>query len=119
MMTPIQSVEQFDEAIAASKPTVALFKADWCKDCHYIDPFMPDVAAKYADRITFVVVDRDAFPELGERYNVLGIPSFIAFREGRETMSFISKLRKTREEIEGFLDRVVQVSDELAKASRE
>jgi thioredoxin-like negative regulator of GroEL len=115
MMKKLESIRQFDETTQSAKPTVALFKADWCKDCVYIDPFMPDVAAKYADRITFLIVDRDAFPELGERYNVLGIPSFIAFREGKDTITFISKLRKTREEIEGFLDRVVQVSEELAK----
>jgi len=113
-MKSIDSIAEFDAAIAAVKPTVAIFKADWCKDCKFIDPFMPDVAEAYGDRISFLVVDRDAFPELGERYNVLGIPSFIAFRNGKETISFISKLRKTREEIEGFLDRVVQVSDALA-----
>ncbi len=118
MLKKLDSVAAFDETIASSKPTVALFKADWCKDCVYIDPFMPDVAEKYADKITFLVVDRDAFPELGERYNILGIPSFVAFHEGRETITFISKLRKTREEIEGFLDRVVQVSDELANSGR-
>ncbi|MCI3920001.1 thioredoxin family protein [Paenibacillus sp. TRM 82003] len=117
-MQKLESVQQFDELIAQAKPTVALFKADWCKDCVYIDPFMPDVAEKYADRISFVIVDRDAYPELGERYNILGIPSFVALREGKETITFISKLRKSREEIEGFLDRVVQVSEELAKSDK-
>lgn len=113
MMHNVESISQFEEAIQAAKPTVALFKADWCGDCRYIDPFMPEVAAQYSDRITFLVVDRDNFPELGERYRVLGIPSFIAFSEGKETISFISKLRKSREEIEGFLDRVLQVSEQL------
>lgn len=107
-MNKLESIEQFDRAIAATKPTVALFKADWCKDCKFIDPFMPEVAETYSDRLTFLVVDRDAFPELAERYNVLGIPSFIAFREGKPTATFISKLRKTREEIEAFLDKVIQ-----------
>jgi thioredoxin-like negative regulator of GroEL len=110
IMKKMESVREFDDLIAAEKPTVALFKADWCKDCVYINPFMPDVASAYGDRISFVIVDRDQFPELGERYNVLGIPSFIAFANGKETISFISKLRKTREEIEGFLDRVIQVT---------
>lgn len=112
-MNYVESIAQFDELIAASKPTVAVFKADWCKDCVYIDPFLPDVAKAYGDRLAFVIVDRDAFPDLCERYNILGIPSFVAFVEGKETISFISKLRKTREEIEGFLDRVLQVSDSL------
>lgn len=114
-MIPLENIAQFDELILSSKPTVALFKADWCVDCRYLDPFLPDVVKQYQDRIQFVVVDRDEFPELGERYRVLGIPSFVAFRKGQQTISLISKLRKTREEIEGFLDRVVQVSDELAK----
>lgn len=116
-MKKIESIEEFDRSIQSDKPTIALFKADWCKDCAYIDPFMPDVAQMYEDRADILVVDRDKFPELGERYHVLGIPSFIAFFRGKETMTFISKLRKTREEIEGFLDRVVQVSAELAKTN--
>ena len=110
----VHSTAEFDEAISSSKPSVALFKADWCKDCRFIEPFMPEVAAKYAERLRIFVVDRDELPELGERFNILGIPSFVAFVDGRETISFISKLRKTREEIEGFLDRVLQVSDALA-----
>jgi thiol-disulfide isomerase/thioredoxin len=114
-MKNIESIAEFQEAIRSEKPTVAVFKADWCKDCKYIEPFMPEVAAAYGDRIRFVVVDRDAFPELGEQYNVLGIPSFIGFLNGNETIRFVSKLRKTREEIEQFLDRVVQVSAELVK----
>src|SRR5690606_15325438 len=96
----VTSIADFDELIQSSRPTVALFKADWCKDCRYIDPFMPEVAEAYADRLQLVIVDRDALPELGERYRILGIPSFIAFVNGKETISFISKLRKTREEIE-------------------
>lgn len=114
-MKPISSVEEFRESIASPKPTVAIFKADWCKDCRFMDPFMPEVADNYSDRMQFIVVDRDEFAELGEEYNVLGIPSFIAFMNGKETIRFVSKLRKTREEIEEFLDRVAQVSAQMSK----
>ena len=114
----VNSVAEFEQAISSSAPAVALFKADWCKDCRFIEPFMPEVAAHYADRLRIFVVDRDALPELAEKYNILGIPSFVAFLAGRETISFISKLRKTREEIEGFLERVLQVSGALAESGR-
>jgi thiol-disulfide isomerase/thioredoxin len=114
-MKNLESVAEFNELIGSEKPTVAIFKADWCKDCKFMDPFLPEVVDAYSDRLNFVVVDRDAFAELGEEYNVLGIPSFIAFKNGKETIRFVSKLRKTREEIEQFLDRAVQVSAELAK----
>ncbi|MFD0868081.1 MULTISPECIES: thioredoxin family protein [Paenibacillus] len=112
-MNRIHSEQEFQEQVGQNKPTVAVFKAAWCKDCHFIDPFMPDVEQAYADKLTFVEIDRDELPDLCEKYNILGIPSFIVFRQGREVTRFVSKLRKTREEIEQFLDRSVEVANAL------
>ncbi|WP_248928352.1 thioredoxin family protein [Paenibacillus hamazuiensis] len=106
-MNKISSVPQFQEAIMSAKPTVAVFKTTWCKDCHYIDPFMPEVEQAYADRLTFFEIDRDELPELCEQYNILGIPSFVVIEQGIERHRFVSKLRKTREEIEAFLDEAL------------
>ena len=115
-MEKLTSEAQFNEVIASSKPTIGVFKAVWCKDCHFIDPFMPEVEAKYADQLTFVHIDRDELPDLCERYNILGIPSFIAFVDGQELIRFVSKLRKTREEIEEFLDRAIAVANTVKKS---
>ncbi|WP_010271228.1 thioredoxin family protein [Paenibacillus senegalensis] len=112
-MRPVTSEAEFNEIIRQDKPTLAVFKADWCKDCHFIDPFMPEVESQYADSLTFVVVDRDQLPELCEHYHILGIPSFIMFRNGQEVTRFVSKLRKTREEIEQYLDKSLQVAKSL------
>ncbi|WP_166240583.1 thioredoxin family protein [Paenibacillus turpanensis] len=114
-MNKITSEQAFEEAISSAKPTVVVFKTTWCKDCHYIDPFMPEVEQAYADRLQLMEADRDDLPDLCERLGILGIPSFVAFVNGKETIRFVSKLRKTREEIEQFLDRVVEVSASLAK----
>jgi thiol-disulfide isomerase/thioredoxin len=115
-MQSIRSEEQFLATIRGDKPTVALFKTTWCKDCHYIDPFMPEVQQKYEDELEFIQLDRDHFPELCEQLNILGIPSFIVFRNGQEVVRFVSKLRKTREEIEHFLDQAIAVSQALPKS---
>jgi thiol-disulfide isomerase/thioredoxin len=109
-MKKISSADKFNEQIASEKTTVAVFKADWCKDCHYIEPFMPDLEQHYADKLTFIHIDRDELPDLCADYNILGIPSFIVFRKGQELTRFVSKLRKTREEIEQFIDRSLEVS---------
>ena len=110
-------VDQFQTVIDGDKPTVAIFKAAWCKDCHYIDPFMPEVYEKYNQQLIFLELDRDLFPELSEQLNILGIPSFVVFRNGQEVVRFVSKLRKTREEIEHFLDQAIAVAQELPKVS--
>jgi thiol-disulfide isomerase/thioredoxin len=114
-MRSIISEDQFQAVIGGDKPTVAIFKATWCKDCHYIEPFMPEVYEKYDNQLEFVELDRDNFPELSERLNILGIPSFIVFRNGQELVRFVSKLRKTREEIEHFLEQAIAVSQALPK----
>lgn len=113
-MLKISNEQAFQEQISKSTLTVAVFKTTWCKDCHYINPFMPALEEAYAGRITFVELDRDEVPDLCEQLNILGIPSFIAFRDGKELVRFVSKLRKTREEIEQFLDRALEVSGALA-----
>jgi thioredoxin-like negative regulator of GroEL len=105
---------QFRDFIAQDKLTVVIFKTTWCKDCHFIEPFIGDVEAAYADRLTMAEVDRDDLADLCAELNILGIPSFIAFKGGQEVVRFVSKLRKTREEIEQFLDRAVAVSGALA-----
>jgi thioredoxin-like negative regulator of GroEL len=115
-MREIKTEAEFEQAIAAQKPVVIKFYTDWCPDCHRIDPFMPEVEEKYKEQVEMVAVNRDTLPELGQKLDVFGIPSFIAFREGKELVRFVSKLGKSREEIEQFLDRVVQVSDALNQA---
>lgn len=115
-MQIITADEQFKSAIEGSGLAIVVFKADWCKDCHFIDPFMPEVVQHYAGQAAFYQIDRDQFPELFADWNVLGIPSFIAFRDGKELVRFVSKLRKTREEIEQFIERAIAVAAALPQA---
>ncbi|MEX2460118.1 MAG: thioredoxin family protein [Paenibacillaceae bacterium] len=112
-METISSADKFNEQIASESTTVAVFKASWCRDCHFIEPFMPDLEKQYAEKLTFVHIDRDELPDLCADYHVLGIPSFIVFHHGKELTRFVSKLRKTREEIEQFLDRSLEVMEAM------
>jgi thioredoxin-like negative regulator of GroEL len=113
-MQKIKEEPAFREQVGQNQLTIAIFKTTWCKDCHYIEPFIAEVEAAYSDRLTMIEIDRDDMADLCSELNILGIPSFIAFRQGQELVRFVSKLRKTREEIEQFLDRAVEVSSALA-----
>ncbi|MBB6452150.1 thioredoxin-like negative regulator of GroEL [Salirhabdus euzebyi] len=85
---------------------ILLFSAAWCPDCTFIDPFMPEVEEKFSNDFTFVYVDRDKFIDVCAAYDVFGIPSFIALHNGEVVDRFVSKNRKTKEEIEAFLHNV-------------
>ena len=52
---------------------------------------------------TFVHVDRDQFIDVCVANDVFGIPSFIAYENGKELGRFVSKDRKTQQEIEEFI----------------
>ena len=101
MMQQLQSLEEF-ETLKNDNTVIFEFTADWCPDCRFIDPFMPEVVEKFSD-YTFVKVDRDKFLDLCIELGVIGIPSFVAYEKGNELGRFVSKDRKTQEEIENFI----------------
>ena len=100
-MKKLESVEQFND-LKNNEKVVFLFSADWCPDCRFIEPFMPEVENEFS-QFTFIYVDRDEFIEVCAESDVFGIPSFIAYEKGKELGRFVSKDRKTKEEIENFL----------------
>lgn len=114
-MRQIREEAEFRSLVAAGHPVVAVFKTTWCKDCHYIEPFMPNLEKKYEGALEFIEVDRDDLPDVCSELNILGIPSFIAWSGGREITRFVSKLRKTQEEIEQYLDRTLEVAQAIGQ----
>ncbi|MFV8827617.1 thioredoxin family protein [Alkalihalobacterium sp. APHAB7] len=104
-MKDLQSMDMFNTEIA-SGIKVVMFSADWCPDCRVIEPFLPEVEDKFS-QITFLYADRDKFIDLCAELNVFGIPSFLAYHNGKEIDRFVSKDRKTQEEIETFLSEAL------------
>jgi thiol-disulfide isomerase/thioredoxin len=103
-MKNLESVEQFND-LKQSSSVVFLFTADWCPDCHFIDPSMPEIEQTFQDFI-FVSVDRDQFIDVCVENDIYGIPSFLVYKNGQEAGRFVSKDRKTKEEIEEFIQGI-------------
>ncbi|MDF2854450.1 MAG: thioredoxin [Neobacillus sp.] len=97
-------MEQYEQLINNGK-TILMFSANWCPDCRVIEPVLPEIEEKF-NEFTFVHVDRDQFIELCQQLDVFGIPSFIGFDNGKELGRFVSKDRKTQEEIEEFISNL-------------
>ncbi|MGN7396268.1 thioredoxin family protein [Peribacillus frigoritolerans] len=100
-MDKLQTVEQYD-ALKNEGKHIFLFSATWCGDCRVIEPIMPEIETKFPD-FTFIYVDRDEFIDVCAANDVFGIPSFIAYDNGKELGRFVSKDRKTQEQIEEFI----------------
>jgi len=101
-MEKLQSMDQFEQ-LKKEERVVFMFSADWCPDCRVIEPILPGIEADYPE-YQFIYVDRDQFIDLCGELSVFGIPSFVAYHSGEEAGRFVSKDRKTQEEIESFLN---------------
>lgn len=103
-MKHLESEKQLKEIIESGK-TILMFSADWCPDCRVIEPILPEIEEKFSN-YTFIYVDRDKFIDVCSQYDVFGIPSFIGFNDGDEVGRFVSKDRKSQEEIETFINQL-------------
>ncbi|AUC24272.1 thioredoxin family protein [Streptococcus uberis] len=100
-----KSYEELAQIIEKPEKIVLFFTADWCPDCQFIYPVMPEIEAENAD-FTFIRVNRDNFMEVAQEWNIFGIPSFVVLENGKEIGRLVNKLRKTKAEINDFLARL-------------
>ncbi|MGE8206285.1 thioredoxin family protein [Heyndrickxia sp. NPDC080065] len=100
-MNKLTSIEEFQQLKSEGKH-IFMFSANWCPDCRLIEPILPEIEAENSE-FTFTYVDRDQFIDLCVDMDIFGIPSFVAIENGKEIGRFVSKDRKTKEEIENFI----------------
>lgn len=93
--------DELNQKIASGK-YVLFFTADWCPDCNFIKPAMPEIEKDFSD-YHFLLVDRDENIDLAADLGIMGIPSFVVYKDGQEIGRLVNKDRKTKEEVEDFL----------------
>lgn len=97
------SEEQRQQLLNEKSKVMLFFTATWCGDCRFIKPQMPAIEADFHD-YTFVEIDRDEELDLAEKFDIMGIPSFVALNAGEEVGRFVNKDRKTKAQVETFIE---------------
>lgn len=101
-MKSIHTEEAFNETIASEQPVIVKFQADWCPDCRRMDMFIGGILEEYKG-YDWYDVDRDELPQMAEKYEVMGIPSLLVFKNGKKQAHLHSANAKTPEEVSEFL----------------
>ncbi|MCH4337261.1 thioredoxin family protein [Staphylococcus haemolyticus] len=103
-MIKLESESQFNSL--KKENTVFEFTAGWCPDCRIIEPDLPRLEEKYK-HFNFVSVNRDEFIDLAIKNDIMGIPSFLVYKNDELVGSYIGKERKSIEQIDEFLSKYV------------
>ncbi|MDO4664166.1 MAG: thioredoxin family protein [Erysipelotrichaceae bacterium] len=104
-MKQAHTIEEVKALKDSNRPVVFLWSAAWCPDCVYLVPFLDQIEADNPD-FDFYKLDRDELLDEAIDQDILGIPSFTVYQAGNELGRFVSKLRKTPQEIQSFLNSV-------------
>ena len=97
-----KSLEELASYVKQEGKKVFFFSADWCGDCRYIQPFLPEIEAENPE-FTFILVDRDQYLDLAKLWDIYGIPSLVVLDKDRELGRFVNRDRKTKAQISEFL----------------
>ena len=75
----------FDQTLnGTTVPVVVDFYADWCGPCHMMAPTIDDFAQRHAGEALVLKLDTDADQAIAGRFGIRGIPTLIAFEQGKE-----------------------------------
>ena len=80
---PIQELtkDAFNDFVSTNDIGFIDFWAEWCGPCRFFAPVFEKAAEANPD-IAFGKVDTEAEQELAASFNIMSIPTLIAFREG-------------------------------------
>lgn len=101
-MEHIKTEEEFNEVISSEEPVIVKFFADWCPDCKRMDMFIGEVLEEFKN-YKWYEVNSDEVKGLAEKYEVMGIPSVLIFRNGEKIAHQHSAYTKTPESVTEFL----------------
>lgn len=78
------NASNFDEMLGKTNmPLLVDFWAGWCGPCIMMAPVIEELARDYAGKVIFAKLNVDENPEIASRYNVMSIPLFVIFKDGK------------------------------------
>ena len=79
------SDSNFEEKVLKGKlPVVVDFWAPWCGPCRMAEPVLEELSDEYKDKVEILKINVDENQASAQKYQVMSIPTTIAFKDGKE-----------------------------------
>jgi thioredoxin 1 len=70
------------EVLESPVPVLVDFWASWCPPCKMVEPVLDELSIEYAGRLKVGKLNVDQNPRTPQRYQVVGVPTFVVFQTG-------------------------------------
>lgn len=94
-MAKVFSDENFEsEVLNSDVPVLVDFFAEWCGPCKMMGPVVDKIAQEYEGKAKVGKIDIDKNPDLAGKYNVMSVPTFMVFKQGKIVDTVIGAVSK-------------------------
>ena len=85
----------FDEVVLQSAQLVLVdFWASWCGPCRLMMPVLEEISHEYEGRVLIAKINVDEQQDLAQQHNILSIPTFLLFKQGKKVDQFSGAMSK-------------------------
>lgn len=90
------------EVLNSEVPVLVDFWASWCNPCKMMIPIVEEIAGKMEGKIKVFKLNVDEERNLAIKYNIMSIPAFLLFKDGKVEKQTIGM--QSKEDLINFLN---------------
>lgn len=95
--------DNLQEVLEENENVIVQFSASWCGNCRIMKPKFKKLAGEN-EKVAFVVVDAEKFPESRKLANVNNLPTFAAYKNG----SIVNQVQTNK--VDGLIELLNEVT---------
>lgn len=105
MSHPVSDTDFESEVLKSPLPVLVDFWAPWCGPCKAMNPIMEELEKEYEGKIKLTKMNVDENMDVPGSHNVMSIPTFIIFKDGKPASQFVGARSKAdmKKEIDAVL----------------